>query len=77
MKLSRYKWLAVVCLLALLFVAFASPGLTPLATLVIPVWVFFAALLLFQVQLGAAVESCCPQPAALLPIRSPRPPPFR
>ena len=75
MKPSRYKWLALLCVVALLFAALASPGLISLAALIIPLWVFFALLIRFDAQLAALEPR--PLSAAFLPIHAPRPPPYR
>ena len=75
MKLSRYKWLALLCVVALLIAALASPGLIFLAAFIIPLWVFFALLIRFDVQLAALAPR--PLSASFLPIHAPRPPPSR
>jgi hypothetical protein len=75
MRLRLQRFLAFLCLAAILLAAL-SP-LTPalLFAFLIPAWFFFAAVISFL--LAVAAEICATPLFAFLPSFSPRPPPIR
>ena len=74
MRLHLRRFLAFLCLLAILLAALSL--LTPalLFAFLIPVWFFFATVISFR--LTVAAEICAKPLFALLPSFSPRPPPL-
>jgi hypothetical protein len=75
MRLQLRRFLAFLCLAAILLAALGP--LTPalLFAFLIPVWFFFATVISFL--LGVAAETCAEPLLAFLPSFSPRPPPIR
>ena len=75
MRLHLRRFLAFLCLAAILLAALSSVTPALLFAFLIPVWFFCATVISFLLAVAAVI---CPKPLfALLPNFSPRPPPIR
>jgi hypothetical protein len=74
MKTSRVRLLVILCIAALLFSALTLTA-APLLLVLVPLWFFFAAVVVFEIR--SIEELCDSLQSPILVIVSPRPPPVR
>lgn len=75
MKTSRFRFLVILCVAALLFSVLTLTSAPLLLAVLVPLWFFFAAVVVFEIR--SIEELCDSLQSPLLPIFSARPPPVR